>query len=109
MPTKRHSVEQIIAKLREVEKLTGQGMSIGARSLALRAFGPGVVEPGSITTLELDQLQGAGQDPCPRYPRLRRGSVRSKMCIDWPQRYPGNIGVPSTWVHLVFDKQRSLA
>ena len=28
MPTKRHSVEQIIAKLREVEKLTGQGMSI---------------------------------------------------------------------------------
>ena len=25
---KRHSVEQIIAKLREVEKLTGQGMSI---------------------------------------------------------------------------------
>ena len=28
MPTKRHSVEQIIAKLREMEKLTGQGMSI---------------------------------------------------------------------------------
>ncbi|MGD0321861.1 MAG: transposase [Acidimicrobiales bacterium] len=28
MPTKRHTVEQIIAKLREVEKLTGQGMSI---------------------------------------------------------------------------------
>jgi len=28
VPTKRHSVEQIIAKLREVEKLTGQGMSI---------------------------------------------------------------------------------
>ena len=28
MPTKRHSVEQIIAKLREVEKLTGQGMPI---------------------------------------------------------------------------------
>ena len=25
---KKHSVEQIIAKLREVEKLTGQGMSI---------------------------------------------------------------------------------
>ena len=28
MATKKHSVEQIIAKLREVEKLTGQGMSI---------------------------------------------------------------------------------
>ncbi len=28
MATKRHSVEQIIAKLREVEKLTGQGLSI---------------------------------------------------------------------------------
>lgn len=28
MPVKRHSVEQIIAKLREVEKLTGQGMPI---------------------------------------------------------------------------------
>ena len=28
MPVKKHSVEQIIAKLREVEKLTGQGMSI---------------------------------------------------------------------------------
>lgn len=26
--TKKHTVEQIIAKLREVEKLTGQGMSI---------------------------------------------------------------------------------
>jgi transposase-like protein len=25
---KKHSVEQIIAKLREIEKLTGQGMSI---------------------------------------------------------------------------------
>ncbi|MHB8437877.1 MAG: transposase [Acidimicrobiales bacterium] len=28
MPQKRHTVEQIIAKLREIEKLTGQGMSI---------------------------------------------------------------------------------
>ena len=28
MPVKKHSVEQIIAKLREIEKLTGQGMSI---------------------------------------------------------------------------------
>jgi transposase len=28
VPVKKHSVEQIIAKLREVEKLTGQGMSI---------------------------------------------------------------------------------
>ena len=28
MPAKRHTVEQIIAKLREVEKLTGQGMPI---------------------------------------------------------------------------------
>ena len=28
MPVKKHSVEQIIAKLREVERLTGQGMSI---------------------------------------------------------------------------------
>ncbi len=28
MPPKRHSVEQIIAKLREMEKLTGQGMPI---------------------------------------------------------------------------------
>ena len=28
MPTKRHSIEQIIAKLREVEKLIGQGMTI---------------------------------------------------------------------------------
>ncbi|HVS04621.1 MAG TPA: transposase [Candidatus Dormibacteraeota bacterium] len=28
MPATRHSVEQIIAKLREVEKLTGQGMTI---------------------------------------------------------------------------------
>jgi transposase-like protein len=28
MPAARHSVEQIIAKLREVEKLTGQGMTI---------------------------------------------------------------------------------
>ena len=28
MPVKKHSVEQIIAKLREIEKLTGQGMPI---------------------------------------------------------------------------------
>jgi transposase len=28
VPVKKHSVEQIIAKLREIEKLTGQGMSI---------------------------------------------------------------------------------
>ncbi len=28
MPAKRYSVEQIIAKLREAEKLQGQGMSI---------------------------------------------------------------------------------
>jgi putative transposase len=28
MPVKKHSAEQIIAKLREIEKLTGQGMSI---------------------------------------------------------------------------------
>ena len=28
MPATRHSVEQIIAKLREVEKLTGQGLTI---------------------------------------------------------------------------------
>jgi len=28
VPTKKHTVEQIIAKLREVEKLTGQGMPI---------------------------------------------------------------------------------
>ena len=28
MPVKKHSVEQIIAKLREIERLTGQGMSI---------------------------------------------------------------------------------
>jgi putative transposase len=28
MPATRHSVEQIIAKLREVEKLTAQGMTI---------------------------------------------------------------------------------
>jgi len=28
MPVKKHSVEQIIAKLREVEKLTAQGLSI---------------------------------------------------------------------------------
>ena len=28
MPVKKHSVEQIIAKLREVEKLTAQGMTI---------------------------------------------------------------------------------
>jgi len=28
VPAKRHSIEQIVAKLREVEKLQGQGMSI---------------------------------------------------------------------------------
>ncbi|MDP9281442.1 MAG: hypothetical protein M3P38_05040 [Chloroflexota bacterium] len=28
MPVKKHSVEQIIAKLREIEKLTAQGLSI---------------------------------------------------------------------------------
>jgi transposase-like protein len=28
MATKKHSVEQIIAKLREVEKLTGQGLPV---------------------------------------------------------------------------------
>ena len=28
MPVKKHSVEQIIARLREIEKLTGQGMSV---------------------------------------------------------------------------------
>jgi putative transposase len=28
VPVKKHSVEQIIAKLREVEKLTAQGMTI---------------------------------------------------------------------------------
>ena len=28
MPVKKHSVEQIIAKLREIERLTGQGMSV---------------------------------------------------------------------------------
>ena len=28
MPVKKHSVEQIIAKVREIEKPTGQGMSV---------------------------------------------------------------------------------
>lgn len=28
MPVKKHSVEQIIARLREIEKVTAQGMSI---------------------------------------------------------------------------------
>jgi transposase len=28
MPTKKHTVEQMVVKLREVEKLTGQGMTI---------------------------------------------------------------------------------
>jgi transposase-like protein len=28
VPVKKHSVEQIIAKLREIEKLTAQGMSV---------------------------------------------------------------------------------
>ncbi len=28
MPVKKHSVEQIIAKLREIERLTAQGMSV---------------------------------------------------------------------------------
>lgn len=28
MPVKKHSIEQIIAKLREIEKLTAQGMSV---------------------------------------------------------------------------------
>jgi putative transposase len=28
MPVKKHSVEQIIAKLREIEKLTAQGLSV---------------------------------------------------------------------------------
>jgi transposase-like protein len=28
VPVKKHSVEQIIAKLREIERLTGQGMSV---------------------------------------------------------------------------------
>ena len=28
MPVKKHSVEQIIAKLREIEKLNAQGMSV---------------------------------------------------------------------------------
>ena len=28
MPVRKHSVEQIIAKLREIEKLTAQGMSV---------------------------------------------------------------------------------
>jgi transposase len=28
VPVKKHSVEQIIAKLREIEKLTGQGISV---------------------------------------------------------------------------------
>lgn len=28
MPVKKHSVEQIIAKLREIEKLTAQGVSV---------------------------------------------------------------------------------
>lgn len=36
MPATRHSVEQIIAKLREVEKLTGQGMTI---SMAAKKVG----------------------------------------------------------------------
>ena len=36
MPVKKHSVEQIIAKLREIEKLTAQGMSV---PLAARKVG----------------------------------------------------------------------
>jgi transposase-like protein len=36
VPVKKHSVEQIIAKLREVEKLTAQGMSV---PLAARKVG----------------------------------------------------------------------
>ena len=43
MPVKKHSVEQIIAKLREVEKLTGQSMSIrmAAKRVGVIAGGPG--------------------------------------------------------------------
>lgn len=43
MPVKKHSVEQIIAKLREVEKLTGQGMSIPMAAKKVRRHGPDVL------------------------------------------------------------------
>ena len=40
MPVKKHSVEQIIAKLREIEKLTGQGMRPTAEDLRKAGAGP---------------------------------------------------------------------
>lgn len=58
MPVKKYSVEQIIAKLREVEKLTGQGMSIpmAAKNVGVtdqtfhrwRTRGPGLARPAVV-------------------------------------------------------------
>ena len=61
MPVKKHTVEQIIAKLREVEKLTAQGMSVpmAARKVGVtdQTFYRWRVRYGALKEEEAKRLQ----------------------------------------------------
>ncbi len=61
MPVKKHSVEQIIAKLREIEKLTAQGMSVpmAARKVGVtdQTFYRWRIRYGALKEQEAKRLQ----------------------------------------------------
>jgi transposase-like protein len=61
VPVKKHTVEQIIAKLREVEKLTAQGMSVpmAARKVGVtdQTFYRWRVRYGALKEEEAKRLQ----------------------------------------------------
>jgi putative transposase len=64
--TKKHSIEQIIAKLREMEKLTGQGMTIpqAAKKLGItdQTFYRWRTRYGSLKEDEAKRLQVLEQE-----------------------------------------------
>jgi putative transposase len=61
VPVKKHSVEQIIAKLREIEKLTAQGMSVpmAARKVGVtdQTFYRWRIRYGALKEQEAKRLQ----------------------------------------------------
>jgi len=96
VPVKKHSVEQIIAKLREIKKLTGQGMSIplAAKKVGVtdQTFYRWRIRYGALKEEEAKRLRGEGKRHRSQSCRDRdmtsaaamRTVVRRRMDLDLP-------------------------
>ncbi len=88
MPAKKHSVEQIIAKLREMEKLIGQGMTIpmAAKKLGItdQTFYRWRTRYGSLKEDEAKRLQILEQENS----RLKRIVAEQALDISMLKRSP---------------------